>query len=29
MRMGTSIAIAALLFMILAASAIQFLLHGF
>jgi hypothetical protein len=29
MRMGTSIAIIALLFLILAASALQFMLHGF
>jgi len=29
MRLGTSIAIVALLFLILAASAIQFMLHGF
>jgi hypothetical protein len=29
MRVGTSIALVALLFLILAASAIQFLMHGF
>jgi hypothetical protein len=28
-RLGTSIAIVALLFLILAASALQFMLHGF